>query len=124
MRLNPTLLVAAAATILAISPAFAQSTGMKNGSANSSTTKAVCSPGDPNVMVDTKAKTYTLDKAANKTAMAAKNGKSMAASSSMKGDDMDPSGSTTTMKSMCKSEAASMGAKMASGSMKPAGTMK
>ena len=89
---------------------------MKNGSANASTTKAVCSPGDPNVMVDTKSKTYMMDAAANKAATKAKTASSMKSTSSMKsGDASDSSGSMSTMKSMCKSEADSMGAKMAAG---------
>lgn len=117
MRLTTSLCVAAAAALLAVSPAAAQSTGMKNGSANASTTKARCSPGDPNVMVDTKSKTFTLDKAATKAAATAKSGSAMK-TDSMKGDAMDASGSMSSMKSMCKSEAISMGAKMTSGAMK------
>ena len=114
MRITTSICLTAAITSLTISAGLAQSTGMKNGSANASTTKAVCSPGDPNVMVNTKTKTYTMDKAATKAAMAAKSASSMKSSSSMKGDAMDTSGSMSAMKSMCKSEAVSMGAKMAS----------
>ena len=119
MHLKAFIYFTAAAALLAVSPALAQSTGMKNGSANASTTKAVCSPGDPNVIVNTKTNTYTLDASANKAAMKAKNADSMKSTSSMKtGDASDPSGSTSTMKSMCKSEADSTGAKMASGTTK------
>ncbi len=112
MRGTLSLSVTAVVALLAIAPAGAQSTGMKNGSANADTV-ARCSPGDPNVIVDTKTRTFTLDKAANKKAMHSKDAGSMA---KMSDASASSTAATSTMKSMCKSEAQSMGAKMASGS--------
>jgi len=88
--------------------AFAQSTGMANGSQNHGTMKARCSPGDPNVMVDTKAKTYYVDKAPV-AAVAGSSAMSHTGDQAAmdQGDAMNKN-----MKSMCKSEAMSMGAKM------------
>ena len=111
MRLLIFVNVLTAAVSLATAPAMAQSTGMKNGSEPAGMT-AHCSPGDPNVMVNLKAKTYALDKAANKAAMHAKSGKAMKMSSAA---DSSATSGNSTMKSMCKSEADSMGAKMSSG---------
>jgi len=59
MRMISTTAFALALGLAASGSAFAQSTGMANGSQNHTTMKARCSPGDPNVMVDTKAKTYS-----------------------------------------------------------------
>ena len=81
--------------------------------------KARCSPGDPNVMVNKSAKTFVLDKSATTGMMkpgASKmgDGDAMGASST--------SASSSSMVSMCKSEAVSMGAKMGGSSM--GGSMK
>ncbi len=116
MRLLSFAAAAALAACLAVSPAFAQSTGMKNGSNDAGTTKSRCSPGDPNVMVNIKSKTYTLDKSAKAPAMSGSN--SMSKTSDAAATSSDASGSSSTMKSMCKSEAESMGAKMTSGMQK------
>ncbi len=139
MRLLTSAAVTAVAAFLAVAPASAQ-TGMKNGSANVNTTKARCSPGDPNVMVDSKTKTYMMDGAATHamTSGAAKTGGTSSDSGNASasgsttesssatggaasgvaaaGGSADKSGAMSGMKSMCKSEAESMGAKMAPGS--------
>ena len=129
MRLMTYVAAAAVAALLAAGPASAQ-TGMKNGSADVNTTKAKCSPGDPNVMVDPKTKMYMMDTSADtamtsgsktsgttagttpndngKAEAGAATGGSAAAGGAMTGK----SGAMTGMKSMCKSEADSMGAKM------------
>lgn len=113
MRKLPALVALLSSALIVAGPAGAQTTGMMNGSANTSTTKAVCSPGDPNVMVNMKAKTYAMDTAAIAKAKSAKNGQAMAAMSAPAASTSEGESSASTMKSMCKSEAVSMGAKMA-----------
>jgi len=75
--------------------------------------KARCSPGDPNVLVNKTAKTFVLDTmaAAPKVAKAAAHDDAAMGAGSTK--------SMSSMVSMCKSEALSMGAKMSAGGMKP-----
>ncbi len=78
--------------------------------------KARCSPGDPNVMVDRKNKTFMLDKNAKMSTM-----KVGSAKSATNQDTGAGTGTTTpigtNIVSMCKSEAMSMGAKMMGGGM-------
>ncbi len=108
MRLSSTTAFALALGFAASGSAFAQSTGMANGSQNHSMMKARCSPGDPNVMVDTKAKTYYADNLPVASVAGAP-------ATAHTGDEaaMDQSDAMNkNMKSMCKSEAMSMGAKM------------
>jgi len=108
MRMISTTAFALALGLAASGSAFAQSTGMANGSQNHATMKARCSPGDPNVMVDTKAKTYSVDKAPVAAVAGAPSMSPTAGEAEMdKADAMNKN-----MKSMCKSEAMSMGAKM------------
>lgn len=141
MRITTLVAAVAVAALFAAGSATAQ-TGMKNGSADVNTTKARCSPGDPNVLVDPKKNIYMMDTAANHASMSAgaKAG-SMAAAKTRNapsdnsntaaggsaanasgttatgGSMADKNGAMTGMKSMCKSEADSMGAKIAPSSM-------
>lgn len=102
------------------SAAFAatDATGMMNGVTHGAGMgKARCSPGDPNVMVDQKTKTYVLDKAAMKsTSKGAAAPGAMAAGADATG--------MAKMVSMCRSEAMSMGAKMSGGGMMKMGSAK
>ncbi len=110
--------------LAAVGTAFAANTGtgMMHGVTHGPGAKARCSPGDPNVLVDQKAKTYVLDKAAMKMAKGSAKASVGAAAGGAAGADaaaMDSAGASgkSTVVSMCKSEAASMGAKMSGGGM-------
>lgn len=97
MRIVAIGAVAAGLGLLATAPGFAQ--GMVHGVKHGATTKARCSPGDANVLVNMKSKTYVMDDAKNRAAMKS-------------------SASMSAIKSMCKSEAESMGARMSSSAVR------
>ncbi len=110
--------MAATLPIVALGTASAQSTGTMNGVQHVGA-KARCSPGDPNVMVDQKNKTFMLDKSATSSMMKAGAGKSAMNDEAAAGAGAAGMHKASTgMVSMCKSEAMSMGAKMKGGSMK------
>ncbi len=101
--------MAATLPLVAVGTASAQ-TGMMHGVVHAGM-KARCSPGDPNVMVNRKNKTFMLDKNTKMSMM-----KPGTAKSATNQDTGAGTGTTypvgTNMVSMCKSEAMSMGAKM------------
>lgn len=118
MRFLAIAAMAATLPVVALGTASAQSTGTMHGVQHVGA-KARCSPGDPNVMVDQKNKTFMLDKSAMSAAM------KPGASKSAMGDEAAAGAGaagmhkmSSGMVSMCKSEAMSMGAKMKAGSMK------
>ncbi len=107
MRLHAIAAFAVSVQLAAVGMAFAadQSTGMMHGSGM---TKARCSPGDPNVMVNKTNKTFVMDTKAKAPMKGS-------ASGTAADTGMAPA-TNKSMVSMCKSEAMSMGAKMSTGS--------
>ncbi len=95
MRAIVVVAIVTSIVLLGSPSAFAQ-TGMVHGVQHSGTTKARCSPGDANVLINMKTKMYMMDTSSTRSRM---------------------KGKLSTMKSVCKSEAESMGAHMKSQKM-------
>lgn len=106
--------MAATLPMVAAGSVSAQSTGMMHGVQHGAA-KARCSPGDPNVLVNKSAKTFVMDTKAKKAMKGSMAGGSMA-DSNPNASEANPK-KNSSMVSMCKSEAMSMGAKMMSGGM-------
>lgn len=120
MRLSAIAALAASIQLAAAGAAIAatSSTGMMHGGAMK---MARCSPGDPNVLVNKMTKTFILDPKGKAKKTGSMAGGSMA-DSNPNASEADPK-KKSSMVSMCKSEATSMGAKMSSGGMKKKGSM-